>query len=231
MTAPRRILGYRSATGDPAALGARPRCPPPEQTTTSDSTRARRFALPDLKDPRTEEAIDAFLAGPAKRRGRPETSEPVRLLSSHPFEGLLARVAWLEALARESTRQQRYDRPASVVVFEIEASRTGSAEDEWLARLAGPIAHAIRRGARETDLVTRVSPARFQVLLPETTEAEAWRYADRVVADCRIWLGAIGAPTGLRAVAAGPIGESTLEDALDRALGQLPEDQARLGSG
>ncbi len=34
------------------------------------STRARRFALPDLEDARTHESIEAFLEGPKVRRGR-----------------------------------------------------------------------------------------------------------------------------------------------------------------
>ena len=37
---------------------------------SSPSTRARRFALPDLEDARTGEAIEAFLEGPKIRRGR-----------------------------------------------------------------------------------------------------------------------------------------------------------------
>ena len=37
---------------------------------TSPSTRARRFALPDLADARTEEAIEAYLEGPKVRKGR-----------------------------------------------------------------------------------------------------------------------------------------------------------------
>jgi GGDEF domain-containing protein len=217
------VEGHRWGAAEALSAPRHPR-PATGARTTSDSTRARRFALPDLNDPRTEESIDAYLAGPATRRGRPGATEPIPFAAGHPFDGLLARVAWLEALARESTRQERYGRPAAVVVFDVEASRGVASLDDWLGRIAGPIAHAIRRGARETDLVTRVGPARFQVLLPETTELEASRYADRVVADCRIWLGAMGAPVGLRSIAAAPTGESTLEDALELALGQLPTD-------
>ncbi len=38
---------------------------------TSESNRARRFALPDLEDERTGESIEAFLEGPEFRRSRP----------------------------------------------------------------------------------------------------------------------------------------------------------------
>jgi PleD family two-component response regulator len=88
----------------------------------------------------------------------------------------------------------------------------------WVSRVAGAIAHAIRRGIRETDLVTRTGDARFQVLLPETTGREAKHIADRVVADCEIWLHAVGAPVALRSSSAAATPDTSLDAALDRAL-------------
>jgi PleD family two-component response regulator len=170
-----------------------------------------------MKDPRTDEAIDALLAGRARHRGRPK-AEPVPLGAGVPFGALESRVAWTQALARESARQQRYGRAASVVIFQVETLTKGAHADGWLERVAGPIAHAIRRGARETDLATRSAPGRFQVLLPETTESEAATFADRVVADCQVWLEAMSAPLGIRATAASTTGDSDLENALERAL-------------
>src|SRR3990172_8865785 len=103
---------------------------------TPESSRARRFSLPDLANDRADEAITAFLTGPSRRRGRPGGG----------------------------------------------------------AGGPAPIAHAIHRGIRETDFVTRTAGARFQILLPETSASEAAHVADRVVADCDVWLQAIGAP-------------------------------------
>lgn len=80
------------------------------------------------------------------------------------------------------------------------------------------IAHAVRRGVRDADLVTRTATATFQILLPETTELQATRFAERVVADCDVWLRAMSAPVHLRATAAGTSAEETIEDALERAL-------------
>ena len=100
------------------------------------------------------------------------------------------------------------------------ATDTSGAQD-WLGRVAGPIAHALRRGIRETDLVTRTASASFQVLLPETTEAEAAHVADRVLADCDVWLQAVGAPVSVRASAAGTTPEITLDAALERALREV----------
>jgi hypothetical protein len=187
---------------------------------TSGSSRARRFSLPDLADERTSKAIDAFLIAPERSRGRgpaPHVGRP----GGTPFASLETRMAWLEALHRESARNLRYRRPAAVMVIAAEPAPGGRAAQGWLTRVAGPIAHAVHRSLRETDLMTRVGDARFQVLLPETTAREAKRVADRVVADCDVWLQAMDAPIILRASAAGTGSDVTLEAALDRALAAI----------
>jgi len=81
-----------------------------------------------------------------------------------------------------------------------------------------------RRGARETDLVTRAGPGLYQVLLPETTESEAAGFAERVVADCRSWLEAMAAPVAIHASAAGTTGDMSLDETLDRALSLVGTD-------
>ena len=183
---------------------------------TSESNRTRRFSLPDLTDLGAEEKIHAFLRGPELPHGRASDAGP-RIADKGPFATLATRVDWMEAMSRESARLRRYRRPASIVI--IVAASTGTAPAAgWLSRVAPPIAHAVRRGVREADLVTRTATATFQVLLPETTEAQATRFADRVVADCDVWLQAMGAPVLVRAFAAGTTPDSTIEDALSRAL-------------
>jgi len=187
---------------------------------TPEPNRARRFSLPDLADERVDLAITAFLAGPDKRRGRPRGGA-VHPVPANPLAGLHTRLAWMDALARESARILRYHRPASVIVLAGEPAQNTAEANGWLERVAGPIAHALQRGIRETDLVTRTASARFQVLLPETTGPEASHIADRVVADCEVWLHAIGAPVSLRAVVAEATPEMTLQVALDRAVAAL----------
>jgi hypothetical protein len=189
---------------------------------TAEQPRAHRFALPRLDDPRTDEAIDALLAGAERHRGRPAT-EPLAIGGRQAFEGLESRVAWMEALRREDARQARYRRAASVVIFEATALTRTDAADDWLNRIAGPIAHTVRRAARQTDRVTRATDNRSQVLLPETSEADAARFAQRVLADCAVWLNAMHAPVAVRASAAAATAtsEASLEDALDRALEAL----------
>lgn len=182
-----------------------------------DPTRARRFSLPDLANERADEAISAFLTGPDRRRGRPGrgTGTTDR---GNPFAALENRLAWTEALRRENARALRYRRPTAVMVIAGRPAADTPAAHEWLGRVAGPIAHALRRGIRETDLVTRSSSAGFQVLLPETTEDEAAHVADRVVADCEVWLHAVGAPVTVRSATAGTSPETSLDAALDGAL-------------
>jgi len=189
---------------------------------TSEPTRAPRFSLPQLDDPRADEAIDALLAGAERHRGRP-APEPLALGGRAAFEGLESRVAWMDALRREDARQARYRRAAAIVIFEATPLTHTDAADDWLSRMAGPIAHTVRRASRQTDRVTRASDTRLQVLLPETTEADAAHFAQRVLADCAVWINAMHAPVAVRASAAAATAtsEMSLEDALDRALEAL----------
>jgi hypothetical protein len=105
-----------------------------------------------------------------------------------------------------------------VVVVGVQPRARAGDPNDWLNRLAGPIAHVLRRGARETDLVTRATEGRFQVLLPETSAIEAERFAARVLADCDVWVRAIGAPVDVRVASAAATGDMDLEGALARAV-------------
>ena len=192
------------------------------------TARSRRFSLPDHADERTDEAIEAFLTGPTglHRRGRAADSSLTAIGPIDALGGLVPRLTWNYALEREAARARRYKRPASVVVVTIEprASRTvgdGGPSDQgdgWPGRIARPLAHAIRRGARETDLVTRATESRFQVLLPETPERDARHFAERIVADCEVWLSSLDAPVRVRAVAVGTTAERALGAALEEAI-------------
>jgi diguanylate cyclase with GGDEF domain len=145
------------------------------------------------------------------------------------FESLESRIAWMDALKREDARQQRYRHAASIVVFEARTLAEPGAAGDWLSRVAGPIAHTIRRTARATDRVTRASETRFMVLLPETSETDAAHYAERVLADCGIWLNAMHAPVGVRASAsaASATSDNSLEEALTRAIDALAGGRPR----
>lgn len=206
---------------------------------TSESTRARRFALPDLADERTGESIEAFLEGPDVRRRRPPSrlaldapgasreadstvptayGPPAAPRPSADLRRLPGRLEWNAALDRESARAARYRRPASVAIVELKAERANQPVDPFLPSLAGPIARAIREDSRATDLVARVASARFQILLPETTEAGAERLAERVAASCRRHIASTGAPVTVRVSVAGTGLDDSLHEALAHAL-------------
>lgn len=219
---------------------------------TSPSTRARRFALPDLADARTEEAIEAYLEGPKVRRGRrakpAETPAPATGTEAVPgtdsgsgantstdralvpviepraprpptdLRTLPGRLEWNAALDRESTRAARYGRPAAVAIVEIKSERPNQSVDPWLRTIAGPIARVLREDSRATDLVARVASTRFQILLPETSEAGAECLAERIASGCRTFIETTQAPVTVRvSIAAAGLADS-LQDALEHAL-------------
>jgi hypothetical protein len=223
---PRRFREWSAIVAVPPSTGDRPTqagvaTPPSRSHPTSESTRVR-FALPQLEDPRTDEAIDALLDGATRKRGRP-APDPIRTRGREASEGLESRISWMEALRREDARQARYRRVASIVVLEARSLTDAATATDWLGRIVGPLAHTIRRAARATDRVTRASETRFLVLLPETTEADAAHFAERVMDDCSVWLNAMHAPVAVRgaAAAATATSDASLEDALVRAMEAL----------
>jgi GGDEF domain-containing protein len=195
---------------------------------TSESTRARRFALPDLADERTGESIEAFLEGPKVRRGRrPARPDPTARAASVAapvvrqavdLRSIPGRLEWNAAMERESLRAARYARPACVAIVELKPINPGFSIDPWIRTVAGPIARAIRQDSRATDLVARVADARFQILLPETSESGAEHLAERVTAACRMVIERAAVPAAVRVSVAGTGMDDTLQDALAHAL-------------
>ena len=153
---------------------------------TSESSRPRRFALPDLADKRGGEAIEAFLEGPGvrrrsrsaptaavasrRRKAAPGTAVAKATTVTHrpstELRTLPGRLEWNAALERENARAARYGRPAAVAIVELKAARPGQLVDPYLGALAGPIARTLRDDSRATDVVARVAGNRFQMLLP-----------------------------------------------------------------
>lgn len=124
---------------------------------------------------------------------------------------------WESALRHEDARIARYGRPASILVIDI-AVADPIVED----RLAARVGAVIREHARETDRVTRVNRTRYQLLLPETAQAEASGLAERVRRACEAWgTHGPGLPVRISAVAAAPARGGTLAEALQHALEEL----------
>ncbi len=185
---------------------------------TSESTRARRFALPDLADERTGESIEAFLHG----RG---TKGAQAAASAHPTPGdavalrsMPGRQEWNAAIEREGARAARYERTAAVAVLELRPLRPSGAMDSWLRVHAAPLGQVLLRSSRATDIVARVSTARFQVLLPETSAEAAGEFVERIVGECQEQLRTQGAPLRVTAGVAASSPEVPLRDAVSQAL-------------
>ena len=199
-------------------------------------------------DERVDEAIESFLEGPPVRRNRPParrkprksypgtgnaqpapaaavvpTPEPDarRLVVPRPavdIRTLPGRLEFGAALEREGLRAARYGRPASVAIVELVPERQNQSIDVWLRSLAGPVSRTLRQTTRVTDLVARVANTRFQVLMPETAEAGAGRFAERVSSACQGSIDAAGAPVAVRVTVAVATPDHSLQEALEHAL-------------
>jgi diguanylate cyclase (GGDEF)-like protein len=104
--------------------------------------------------------------------------------------GLMDVAAFEDVLAHEQAREQRYRRPTTVVIFQLDgldrlAERLGA---DAAARVEPALADTIARLARRADYVARLEPGRFAALLPETDEIVAINYVERVRRACELWL-------------------------------------------
>ena len=107
-----------------------------------------------------------------------------------PATGLDLGPTWARWLTEEEARVQRFHRPATIVLVELSgldrlADRLG---EDAAGRLISPIAMTMRRNARATDHLARLSATRFGALLTETDEIRAINYIERVRSACDVWL-------------------------------------------
>jgi len=126
--------------------------------------------------------------------GTPRTIEPALGAAAGAYTdaltGLLLPVPFARLVADEDQRIQRYRRPATIVMVEVEGldrlvERLG---DAAIDRLVPAVADSLRRNARTSDHVARLGSGRFGVLLPETDEVQAINYIERVRTACDLWL-------------------------------------------
>jgi GGDEF domain-containing protein len=193
---------------------------------TSGSTRARRFALPDLADERAGESIEAFLHGRRKRPTKalvavPDAQVHQRTGDAVALRSMPGRIEWNAAVERESARGARYERPTAVAILELKPLRSSATMDSWLRVHAAPVGQILLRGSRATDVVARVAATRFHVLLPETTAEAAHDFVERIVGECQEQLKTIGAPLKLAASVAASSQDVPLRDALSQALSSI----------
>jgi GGDEF domain-containing protein len=190
---------------------------------TSESTRARRFALPNLVDERTDESIEAFVQGRTKKSRRALVPARDSTVQARPgaavaLRSMPGRIEWNAAVERESARAARYERPTAVAILELRPLRSSVTMDSWLRVHAVPVGQVLLRSSRATDIVARVAATRFQILLPETTADAANAFVERIVGECQEQLKPVGAPLKLTASVAASSADVPLRDALSQAL-------------
>jgi diguanylate cyclase (GGDEF)-like protein len=122
---------------------------------------------------------DANGDGQLSDHRRPET--PRAVLDAGSFEAVVS---------HEDAREERYRRPTTVVVLELDGldrlvDRLGVAAAD---RVEPDVADTIVKLARRSDYVARLAPGRFAVLMPETDEIVAINYVERIRQACDEWL-------------------------------------------
>lgn len=101
--------------------------------------------------------------------------------TTDPMTGLANRWAGQERLARERSAAQRYERPLSIILVDLDHFK---AINDLHGHLAGDVvleivADVLRRTVREVDLVARWGGEEFLIIVPDTGIEEAGQLAER----------------------------------------------------
>lgn len=105
-----------------------------------------------------------------------------QIACSDALTGVASRGAWMDRARSELKRAQRYDRPLSVLIMDIDHFKNVNdtfghlVGDVVIKRLADVAAAQIR----DVDVLARFGGEEFVVLLPETASADAVVLADRI---------------------------------------------------
>lgn len=143
--------------------------------------------------------------------------------------GMLDAAAFEEVMAQEDAREQRYGRPATVIVFELDGltklvDRLGSEPGD---RIETALADTIKRLARRADHVARLDRGRYAVLLPETDEVAAINYVERIRRACDLWLESGAIAMRLAIGWASTNGDAGLNGAIRVATDRMRQEQRR----
>ena len=181
-------------------------------------TRSRREAR--FTEPAVSEELPPL--PPATRSFTPvlpnvDTSQPAS--RTDPLTGMLLPGEWNRILADEDARINRYGRPATIVILELDGldRLVAALGHEAGDRVLPAVADALSRHARGADHIARLGPGRFGVLLPETGEVEAVNYVERVRQVCELWLESGAIALRLAIGWASPAVDATLADAFAEA--------------
>jgi diguanylate cyclase (GGDEF)-like protein len=110
-----------------------------------------------------------------------------RLVSTDTLTELHSRRSWFELGAAEFSRFQRYDRPFSLLLLDLDFFKRVNdtfghdAGDLLLRRFSD----MLRAECRHSDIIGRLGGEEFALLAPETSIASAQTVADRILEACR----------------------------------------------
>lgn len=98
-----------------------------------------------------------------------------------PLTGLTNRRYFDEALAQHIETARRYDRPLSLVLFDLDEFKV---LNDTCGHEAGDIAlktfaRLLLQTARKADIICRIGGDEFAVILPETGLSNAWKFSER----------------------------------------------------
>ena len=95
--------------------------------------------------------------------------------------GLHNRKFLLERLDSEISRAKRYNTPVSCILFDIDFFKVVNDMYgyEWVDVLLKKLSEMLQNLARKEDIVTRYDDEEFMVVLPETSEENAFIFAER----------------------------------------------------
>lgn len=108
--------------------------------------------------------------------------EMERLAKTDGLTGLLNRSSLFDAASQEFARIQRYERPLSVLMLDID--RFKQVNDTYGHQVGDTViqrvAASLKETLREVDIVGRYGGEEFAVILPETTLSQAADVAERI---------------------------------------------------
>jgi diguanylate cyclase (GGDEF)-like protein len=142
---------------------------------------------------------------------------------------LLDGAAFEKIVDHEDAREERYRRPTTIVVLELDGldrlvDRLGPAAAE---RIEPEVADTIAKLARKADYVARFAPGRFAVLMPETDEIVAINFVERIRHACEEWLASGAIAMRLAIGWASTSGDASVSTAAQVAVDRLHLERRR----
>jgi diguanylate cyclase (GGDEF)-like protein len=142
-----------------------------------------RIELEERVEQRTQELSELNLKLSEEITERKHAEDELKHLAAVDFlTGLFNRRHFFEIASREFVKSTRYDRPLSVIIFDIDLFKD---VNDTYGHLVGDqvlvhLGHLVRGMTRESDIAARYGGEEFVILLPETDCNKARIFAERL---------------------------------------------------